>query len=81
MTWKILRLFVNSLTANDKYSLLNRGILRQHIQMHLSQEQKGFCQFFGIFFKSTLNFEHLQNKITLRAYVFPRLQTRKDMAR
>ena len=28
--------------------------------MHVSQEQKGFSQFFGIFFKSTLNFEILE---------------------
>ena len=42
---KILRLkFVNkhTLTANDKYSVLNRDNLMQSIQMHLSQKQKKF---------------------------------------
>ena len=47
MTWKILRLFVNTLTPDDKYSLLNRGILTQHIQMHLSQKQKTFPELLG----------------------------------
>ena len=39
---KVLRLFVNTLTADDKYSLLNRDNLTQPIQMQLSQEQKTF---------------------------------------
>ena len=29
MTWKILRPFVNTLTADDKYFLLNRGNLTE----------------------------------------------------
>ena len=44
---EILGLFVNTLTANDKYSLLNRDNLTQLIQMKLSQKQKSF---FGMFF-------------------------------
>ena len=78
MTWKILRLFVNALTANDKYSLLNRGILTEQIQMYLSQKQKDFSKLFCAFFKSTLNFKHFQKKITLIVYVFPKLRTPKD---
>ena len=30
--------------------------------MHLSQKQKDFSQFFSAFLKSTLNFEHFQQK-------------------
>ena len=37
---KNLGLFVNTLIADDKYSLLNKHNLLQHIQMHLSQKQK-----------------------------------------
>ena len=59
---KILRLFVNTLTADDKYSLLNRGNLTQPIQILLSQKQKTFSRFLSSFFKSTLNFEHFQKK-------------------
>ena len=46
---KILRLFVNTLTADDKYSLLNRDNLTQPIQILLSQKQKTFSQFFSAF--------------------------------
>ena len=60
--WKILRLFVNTLTANDKYSLLNRENLTKPIQMQLSQKQKTFHQFFSQFLKFTLNFKHFQKK-------------------
>ena len=62
MLWKILRLFVNTLTADDKYSLLNSDNLTQSIQTLLSQKQKTFSQIFSSFLKSTLNFEHFQKK-------------------
>ena len=58
----ILKLFVNTLTADDKYSLLNRDNLTQPIQILLSQKQKTFSEFFSAFLKSTLNFEHFQKK-------------------
>ena len=58
----ILNLFVNTLTADDKYSLLNRGSLTQSIQTLLSQKEKTFSQIFSSFLKSTLNFEHFQKK-------------------
>ena len=32
------------------------------IQMHLSQTQKNFSEFFSSFFESVLNFEHFQKK-------------------
>ena len=59
---KILSLFVNTLTADDKYSLLNRENLTQPIQILLSQKQKTFSQFFSSFSKFTLNFESFQKK-------------------
>ena len=59
---KILRLFVNTLTADDKYSLLNRSNLKQPIQILLSQKKKSFSQFFSAFLKCTLNFEHFPQK-------------------
>ena len=51
------------------------------IQMHLSQKQKIFSQFLSAFFKSALNFEHFQKKMTLIAYVFPKLPTTKNVLR
>ena len=43
---KILILFVNTLTANGKYSLLNRDNLTQPIQILLSEKQKSFFSIF-----------------------------------
>ena len=56
------------MTADDKYSLLNRDNLTQPIPTILSQKQKGFFQFFFAFSKSTLNFEHLQKKDDLHSW-------------
>ena len=55
-------MFVNTLTADDKYSLLNRDNLKQPIRTKLSQKQKPVSQFFFQFSKSTLKFEHFQKK-------------------
>ena len=43
---KILGLFVNTLTTDDKYSLLKKDNLTQTIQMQLSEKQKTFSEFF-----------------------------------
>ena len=59
---KIWRLFVNTLTDDDKYGLLYRDNLTQPIQILLSQKQKTFSELFSAFLKSTLNFEHFQKK-------------------
>ena len=60
---KILRLFVNTLTDDDKYSLLYRDNLTQPIQILLSQKQKTFSQVFSAFLKFKLKFEHFKKKI------------------
>ena len=60
--FKILRLFVNTLSAVDKYSLPNREYLTQPIQMQLSVKLKIFSQFVSAFSTSRLNFEHFQKK-------------------
>ena len=61
-TWKFFRPFLNTLTADDKYSLISRENWMQTIQMNLCQEQKFFSEFFSEFFESALNFEHFQKK-------------------
>ena len=50
------------MTADDKYSLLNRDNLTQPIRTQLSQKQKAFSQFFIAFSKCALNFEDFQRK-------------------
>ena len=78
---KILRLFVNTLTENDKYCLLYRDNLTQSIKILLSQKQKTFFPFFSTFLKSTLKFENFQTKMTLIADVFPKLLSPKKVIR
>ena len=59
---RILRLFVNILSAADKYSLPNREYLTKPIQIILSEKQKTFPEFFSAFSESKLNFEHFEKK-------------------
>ena len=61
---QILRLFGNTFTADDKYSLLSGDNLRQPIQMQLSQTQNVFSHFFSIVLKFRLNFEYLKKNDT-----------------
>ena len=61
-TWIFFRPFLNTLTADGKYSLNSKDKWMQTIQMNLSQKQKAFSQFFSAFFESSLNFEHFQKK-------------------
>ena len=60
--FKILRVFVNLLTDDHKYSLLYTENLTQPIQALSSQKQNTFSEFFCTFFKPTLNFEHSKKK-------------------
>ena len=62
MIHKIMRLFVNTLTVNDKHYLLNRENLTQTIQMQLSRKEKAFSQFFFQFLKSILDLKNLAKR-------------------
>ena len=77
----MLRLFVNTLTADDNYSLLNKDNFTQPIQILVSQKRKTFSELFSTFLKSTLNFEHFLKKMTLIADVFPKLRIPKKLIR
>ena len=81
MILKIIRLFVNTLTVDDKHYLLNRDNLTQPIQIQLSQKQKRFSEFIFAFLKSILNFQHLPKKMTLIADVYPEIPARKNIVR
>ena len=79
---KISRVFPDTLSADGKYSLLNRDNLTQPIQMQGSRKQNTFSEFFSPFLKSNLNFEHFQKeKMSLIADVFPKLRTQKNLVR
>ena len=55
--WKILSLFAYTLTAYEKYSVLNREYLTQAIHMQLSIKTEDFFQFFSAILEPTLPFE------------------------
>ena len=60
---KALKLFVNTVSADDKYSLLKRDNLTQPIRTPLSQKQKPFYELLLAFSKSALNLEHFQKRV------------------
>ena len=62
MWYEILRLFVNALTAADKYSGSNMQNLPQQFQTQLSHKQKTFSGFFIALLKCAWNLEHFQEK-------------------
>ena len=59
---KILRLFVNTLTPDDKYSRRNMQNFLQQLQTLLSKKQKTFSGFFIPFLKCAWKLEHFEKK-------------------
>ena len=64
---KMLWLFVNTFTANDKYSPVHKDNFTQRIQMELSQKQKTFSWFPSAVLKYKLKFQRFQKKVELRS--------------
>ena len=62
VTSQILRLFVNTLTPDDKYSRRYMEIFWQQLQTPLSQKWKAFFRFFIAFLKCAWNLEHSEKK-------------------
>ena len=70
MSWKksalirpqIFRLFINTLTTDDKYSRPNMQNFSQQLETPLSRKQKTFSEFFIAFLKCAWSLEHLRKK-------------------
>ena len=62
VTSEIFRLFVNTLTPDDKYSRRNMETFRQQVQTHLSQKGETFFRKFIEFLKCPGNLEHSEKK-------------------
>ena len=62
VTSEIFKLFVNTLTPDDKYSRRNMLIFWQQLQTLLSLEEKTFRAFFIAFPKCAWNLEHSEKK-------------------
>ena len=60
--YEMLRLFVNALTADDKYSGSNMQNLQQQFQTHLSQKKRTCSWFFIAFLKWAWSLELFQKK-------------------
>ena len=59
---EILRLFINALTADDKYSGSNMRNLPQQFRTPATQKQNTFSGLFNDFLKCAWNLEHFQKK-------------------
>ena len=55
---QILGMLINTLTIDDKYSLLNRDNLAPQIQMQISENEKQVSNIFSEFLKSRWNVEY-----------------------
>ena len=62
VTSEIFRLFVNTLSPDDKYSRRYLQIFWQQFQRLLSQKEKTICQFWIAFLKYAWNLEHTEKK-------------------
>ena len=63
LVWReILRVFVDTLTVNDKYLVQLCKNLQLQLQMQLSEKPKKFSEFFVPFMQSTSNCKHFEPK-------------------
>ena len=62
VTSEIFRLFVNTLTTDDKYSRRYMQISWEQLQTPLSQKGKAFCPFLIEFLECAINLEHSEKK-------------------
>ena len=90
MTWEraplfkfeIIGVFVNTLTADDKFPVLDSVNLQFPIQMELSSKQKLFSEVFIPFVESSSNFLNIFKKLMIVIVnPFSKLQTVKDLVK
>ena len=62
VTSQIFRLFVNTLTPDDKYSRRNMQIFWQQLQTSLFQKGKTFCSFLIVFLNCGWNLQRSENQ-------------------
>ena len=69
VTSEIFRLFLNTLTPDDKYSRRYMHIFWQQFQTTLSQKGRNLCGFFIAFLKCAWNLEHSGKKEEYRSLI------------
>ena len=73
VTSQIFRLFVNTLTPDDKYSRPNMQIFWQQFKTPLSQKGETFFEFFIAFLKCAWNLEHSEKKEKYPSLIIPEI--------
>ena len=76
---EILGVFVNTVTADDKYPVRDYENLQFSIQMQSSYKQKFLSEFFKPFMKCPSNLKDFRKKMIVISNVFPKLQTVKEL--
>ena len=76
---KTFRMFVKTLTPDDKHFLSNKEILLQPFQFELSKKLNVFFQVFTVFLKPKFSFEHFKKKkmLSVIAMYFRNYRRRK----
>ena len=67
VTSEIFRLFVNTMSPDDKYSLRNIQVFWKQLQTLLSQKTQALHQFLIAFRKCARNLEHSRKKKSILA--------------
>ena len=67
VTSEIFRLFVNTMSPDDKYSIRNMQIFWKQLQTLLSQKRQAFHQFLIAFLKYARHLEHSKKKKSILA--------------
>ena len=78
---EILGVFVNKLTADNKYPVEDCENLQLTIQRNLSEKRKRFCSFYLHFWNLHQIIKILKENMIVIANVFPKLQTVKNLVR
>ena len=78
--FELLGVFVNTLTANDKYSLRTRKNLQPPNELRLSEKQTIFSQFLAAYLKSTSTVSEFDKKRwPLKIIFFSKLETARNV--
>ena len=70
---EILGVFVNTLTADEKYPVQDCQNLPRPIQMQLSGKRKFFSQSFAAFLEYNSNFKHVEGKDDRQSQSIPEI--------
>ena len=74
LVWsQILRLFVNTLTTDDKYSRRNMQNFSRQLKTPFYKKQNTFFVFFIAFLKVKWNLEHFKKKYQYRSLIISKI--------